>query len=439
MTTIARATAAGIVEPRRPVVREIAEWRALWAAHAGPRMPAPAVDFAARMVAAVFAGERPTPGFEVEIVGSRHQGGTLLADRRGAASQGAACWRRRCWSRRFTSSSLPRARRGRAVRRCRCVRRGRRTSLHRRRDAGRDARSHRRGVLGRMSPRALAYLAGRSRARCPAGGAHEPLRALSCLAGAPRARRARRAGGRPALSGVRGADRVAVGVHGPVLGGGVTAVAWVVLWGVCLVQAYKRPRRGGCRWSAPSPQSGARRTVPLRVGLSPAPGYLRFARQPYSPPLALPQLVTCATWCRPCHAYSCSSQSSVDRTVLRVHAAAAAKSASRIDSSSITQRCAAPRAASATRRPACAPCRRARPRRLVVRLDRRVVFGQRQLEADVGVHVAVGHVVHDLTHGPSAGPIRRIELRVGQAGDRRAQSARASPRSRGSRPGACRA
>jgi uncharacterized membrane protein len=49
----------------------------LWAAHAGPDLPAPVVDFNTRMAAAVFAGERPTPGFTIEIAGSRREGMAL--------------------------------------------------------------------------------------------------------------------------------------------------------------------------------------------------------------------------------------------------------------------------------------------------------------------------------------------------------------------------
>ena len=38
----------------------------------------PAVDFETRMVAAVFAGERPTPGFSVEVIGTRREGSDLV-------------------------------------------------------------------------------------------------------------------------------------------------------------------------------------------------------------------------------------------------------------------------------------------------------------------------------------------------------------------------
>ena len=77
LTTIAKGDGSGIVEPRRTVVGDAASWRALWAAHAGPAEPAPAVDFAADMVAAVFAGERPTPGHEIAITDTRPEGAAL--------------------------------------------------------------------------------------------------------------------------------------------------------------------------------------------------------------------------------------------------------------------------------------------------------------------------------------------------------------------------
>jgi hypothetical protein len=65
-----------------------------------------------------------------------------------------------------------------------------------------------------------------------------------------------------------------------------------------------------------------------------------------------------------------------------------------------------------------------RPERLVVRLDRRDVLGQRELEADVRVEVTVGHVVHDLPHGPTAGAVWRLDLLVCEVFDGRAQARR---------------
>jgi len=67
LTTIARGDASRITEPRRSIVRSPEEWTALWAAHAGPDAAAPAVDFTSLVVAAAFAGERPTAGHAIEI------------------------------------------------------------------------------------------------------------------------------------------------------------------------------------------------------------------------------------------------------------------------------------------------------------------------------------------------------------------------------------
>lgn len=65
--TLARGDASRIVEPRRLIARTDDEWRQLWALHAGPETAPPPVDFDARIVAAAFAGERPTAGYAVEI------------------------------------------------------------------------------------------------------------------------------------------------------------------------------------------------------------------------------------------------------------------------------------------------------------------------------------------------------------------------------------
>lgn len=75
--TIAGGDGSRIEEGRRMLVRDTGAWEALWAVHAGPDTRAPEVNFATHMVAAVFAGERPSPGFEVEITGARLDGTDL--------------------------------------------------------------------------------------------------------------------------------------------------------------------------------------------------------------------------------------------------------------------------------------------------------------------------------------------------------------------------
>src|SRR6266702_909412 len=62
-----------------------------------------------------------------------------------------------------------------------------------------------------------------------------------------------------------------------------------------------------------------------------------------------------------------------------------------------------------------------RPSCLLIRLDGWLFLGERQLQADVGVQVAVRDVMHDLPHGPATVAIWRIELRIVQAFHRGAQ------------------
>ena len=78
LTTIAKGDGSGIVRPRRTVVRDAHEWQAVWAAHAGPADPAPEINFSHAMVAAAFAGERPSPGYAIEITEARVDAGTLV-------------------------------------------------------------------------------------------------------------------------------------------------------------------------------------------------------------------------------------------------------------------------------------------------------------------------------------------------------------------------
>lgn len=77
LRTIVRGDGSRIVEPTRVIVGSEVEWRALWAAHAGPEAAEPPIDFTTSIVAAVFAGERPTPGYEIEILGTRREGTSL--------------------------------------------------------------------------------------------------------------------------------------------------------------------------------------------------------------------------------------------------------------------------------------------------------------------------------------------------------------------------
>ena len=78
--TIAHGNSSRIAQPRHVLARTADEWRAIWAAHSGPEVPEPPVDFEARMVAGVFAGERPTSGFGVRITGTHRDGSSLVVD-----------------------------------------------------------------------------------------------------------------------------------------------------------------------------------------------------------------------------------------------------------------------------------------------------------------------------------------------------------------------
>lgn len=78
-TTIAQGPQSGVEEPRQVAVRTAAEWTALWKAH-DPDNPAPPIDFAKSMAAAVFLGVKPTGGHAVEITRVRLDGPTLVVE-----------------------------------------------------------------------------------------------------------------------------------------------------------------------------------------------------------------------------------------------------------------------------------------------------------------------------------------------------------------------
>jgi len=80
LTTIARGDGSLIADPHRAIVRDASDWRALWAAHAGPASTAPEIDFSSVVVAAAFAGERPSPGFRIEIRPAAWEGTRRLLD-----------------------------------------------------------------------------------------------------------------------------------------------------------------------------------------------------------------------------------------------------------------------------------------------------------------------------------------------------------------------
>ncbi len=79
MVTLALDLMSSIDRPRQVVVQDETAWAALWRAHAGDALPPP-VDFSTRTVLAVFLGTRTTGGFEVEITGTRQDGGVTVVE-----------------------------------------------------------------------------------------------------------------------------------------------------------------------------------------------------------------------------------------------------------------------------------------------------------------------------------------------------------------------
>ena len=75
--TIEKGDQSNIESARQVVVRDAAQWRALWQQHA-PDRPMPAIDFSKESVVAVFLGSKPTAGYSVAIVSTTEGGGALI-------------------------------------------------------------------------------------------------------------------------------------------------------------------------------------------------------------------------------------------------------------------------------------------------------------------------------------------------------------------------
>jgi hypothetical protein len=68
--TIAKGSRSGVREPSQIAIRSQGEWQKLWRQHTSTSTasgPLPTVDFDKEIVAAVFLGEKPTGGYNVEI------------------------------------------------------------------------------------------------------------------------------------------------------------------------------------------------------------------------------------------------------------------------------------------------------------------------------------------------------------------------------------
>lgn len=69
-TTVDRGFQSGVRERKALVVKSEKEWRELWEMHSSffaPAKPVPSIDFDKEMIVAVFAGEKRTGGYVIEI------------------------------------------------------------------------------------------------------------------------------------------------------------------------------------------------------------------------------------------------------------------------------------------------------------------------------------------------------------------------------------
>jgi len=66
--SIGRGTTSRIADPLEIVIQSEQEFLAFWTQHAPSDAPPPPVDFATDLVVGIFAGQRPTAGYQVEIM-----------------------------------------------------------------------------------------------------------------------------------------------------------------------------------------------------------------------------------------------------------------------------------------------------------------------------------------------------------------------------------
>jgi hypothetical protein len=81
LSTIQQGDLSEIQERREVVVRNAAEWAALWKQHR-PGEPLPAFDFTRSMIAGVFLGSRPTGGHTIEVTSVQREGPNLVVSYR---------------------------------------------------------------------------------------------------------------------------------------------------------------------------------------------------------------------------------------------------------------------------------------------------------------------------------------------------------------------
>jgi hypothetical protein len=78
--TIAKGYRSGVREPLQTIARNQAEWDSLWKKHSVEKNPPPPpfIDFKRQIVVAVFLGEKPTGGYDVEIIRAEQSDGALV-------------------------------------------------------------------------------------------------------------------------------------------------------------------------------------------------------------------------------------------------------------------------------------------------------------------------------------------------------------------------
>jgi hypothetical protein len=79
--TIAKGYRSGVRESLQIVARNQAEWDSLWKRHLSVETnppPTPAIDFNKQIVVGVFLGEKPTGGYDVEIIRAEQSDGALV-------------------------------------------------------------------------------------------------------------------------------------------------------------------------------------------------------------------------------------------------------------------------------------------------------------------------------------------------------------------------
>jgi PrcB C-terminal len=78
--TIAKGYRSGVREPLQTVARNQAEWDSVWKRHSVETNPPPPpfIDFKNQIVVALFLGEKPTGGYDVEIIRAEQSDGALV-------------------------------------------------------------------------------------------------------------------------------------------------------------------------------------------------------------------------------------------------------------------------------------------------------------------------------------------------------------------------